>query len=254
MTAPAVRPTSVGDLTDDELLQHYAPPDGADPWVRFNFIASVDGAATLGGRSGGLGNAHDQRLLHLLRRQTDVLLIGAGTLRVEGYVGDLLGEAGQAWRHEHGRSGHPRVAVVSGRLDLDADSPFFTHSPVRPLILTTARADESRRRALEAVADVEDAGEGTVDPARVLRVLADRGHRLVHSEGGPTLFGSFLEARAVQELCLSLSPAVVGGTSSRIAVAVGERLQRMRLASVLSGDDLLLLRYLADPSEGVGDA
>ena len=64
------------------------------PALRVNFVASADGAATLDGRSGGLGNANDQHILGLLRQLADVLVVGAGTLRAEGYGPLVLGDGG----------------------------------------------------------------------------------------------------------------------------------------------------------------
>jgi riboflavin biosynthesis pyrimidine reductase len=238
-------PTAVADVDDEQLLAWYAMPDRPEGWVRFNFVASADGAATVQGRSGGLGNAADFRVLHLLRRLADVLLVGAGTIRVEGYGGDLVGEDGRRWRTANGLSPHPPVAVVSGRLDLDPGAPLFTAAVARPIVVTTAQADAARRRELARVADVVDAGEASVDPATAVRVLAERGLVRVLSEGGPTLLGAFQQADAVDDLCLSLSPVMVGGTAPRIAVGSGEHLRHMALAHVLESEGLLLLRYVA---------
>ena len=241
-------PTPIADVDDEQLLSWYAMPERPEGWVRFNFVASADGAATVQGRSGGLGNAADFRVLHLLRRLADVLLVGAGTIRAEGYGGDLVGDDGRAWRLEHGLSTHPPVAVVSGRLDLDPGAPLFTDAVTRPIVVTTVQADAERRRALARVADVVDAGVAAVDPVTAVRALAERGLVRVLSEGGPTLLGAFQQADAVDELCLSLSPVLVGGTSPRIAVGAGEHLRRLQLAHVLEGEGLLLLRYLAAPA------
>jgi riboflavin biosynthesis pyrimidine reductase len=241
-------PARVPDVDDEQLLSWYAMPERPEGWVRFNFVASADGAATVQGRSGGLGNAADFRVLHLLRRLADVLLVGAGTIRAEGYGGDLVGDDGRSWRLERGLSPHPPVAVVSGRLDLDPGAPLFTEAVARPIVVTTAQADAERRRALARVADVVDAGEASVDPVTAMRALAERGLVRVLSEGGPTLLGSFQQADALDDLCLSLSPVLVGGTAPRIAVGAGEHLRRLQLAHVLEGEGLLLLRYVATPS------
>jgi riboflavin biosynthesis pyrimidine reductase len=135
--------------------------------------------------------------------------------------------------------------VVSGRLHLDPGAPLFTEALTRPIVVTTAQADAGRRRELARVADVVDAGEAFVDPVMAVQALAERGLVRVLSEGGPTLFGAFQQAEAVDELCLSLSPVLVGGTAPRIAVGAGEHLRRLELAHVLEGDGLLLLRYVA---------
>jgi riboflavin biosynthesis pyrimidine reductase len=235
-------PVAVDGLTDEELLDRYAVPASARSWVRFGFIATADGAATLAGRSGGLGNAADRRMLTLLRRPADVILVGAGTIRAEGYSGELLDEAGRRWRTAHGLPARPVVAVVSGTLDLDPGSPFFTEAPRRPIVFTSAAAPDGRRRALARVADVLQAGAGRVEPAVLVSVLEAMRLRVIHAEGGPALFGSFLEAGLVDDLCLSLSPMLVGG-GLRILPAPLPAPARLRLEHVLESEGLLLLRY-----------
>ena len=241
-----LHPGPVADATDEQLLEWYAPPAQAQRWVRFEFVASADGAATVAGRSGPLGSAEDRRVLHLLRRQADVLLVGAGTIRAEGYSGELVDEAGRAWRRQHGLPARPVVAVVSGSLDLDPDAAFFTQAPRRPLVFTTRAADPARRRALQGVADVVLAGAEAVDPAQLVSSLAAMRHRVIHSEGGPALFGAFQRAGVVDELCLSISPLLAGGGAPRIvrSASIDEPV-RLRLRHVLAGGDLLLLRYTA---------
>ncbi|NUT58469.1 MAG: pyrimidine reductase family protein, partial [Agromyces sp.] len=110
--------------TREQLLEAYAIDDRATPAVRMNFVMSLDGAVTLEGRSGGLGDEHDRLAMQVLRTLADVVLIGAGTVRVEGYGGLRVGEADAAWRSAHGLAAQPRVAVVSARLDLSPEHPF----------------------------------------------------------------------------------------------------------------------------------
>jgi len=242
MSITDLRPAAVDGLTDDELLERYAVPTSARSWVRFNFIVGADGAATLAGRSGGLGNAADRRMLHLLRLPADVVLVGAGTVRAEGYGGELLDDAGRGWRSAHGRAPRPVVAVVSGSLDLDPRAPFFTEAPERPLVFTSAAADPRKRRELDAVADVLLAGRDRVEPALLASALEAMRLRLIHSEGGPTLFAAFLQAGLVDDLCLSVSPLLVGGGLRILPVALPEP-SRLRLQHVLESEGLLLLRY-----------
>lgn len=245
-------PEAVPDATDEQLLDWYATPAVDTPWVSFNFVSSLDGAATLSGRSGGLGNAADQRIFALLRRHADVLVVGAQTVRTEGYAGELLDTAAQQWRVQRGKPARPAFAIVSGRLDLDPDSKLFAAAPVRPLIFTTDAAPRDKRRALSAVAEVVSAGTRVLDISTMIAELAARGLTHIHSEGGPHLFGSFQEAGRVDELCLSLSPLLVGGRALRIAAstaasaAVGPH--TMALTHILKSADMLFLRYLSATS------
>src|SRR5688572_7260525 len=119
--------------SDEALLQHYAIRDRSKPWVRANFIASVDGAATHEGHTRGLNNADDKRVFDLLRMLCDVVLVGAGTVRAEGYAGLGIDRDAAAWRVGHGLPAQPTLAVVSAQLSLSAGMPALARAPVRPI-------------------------------------------------------------------------------------------------------------------------
>lgn len=228
----------------EELLAAYALPDRDTPRVRMNFIASVDGSATLGGRSGGLGGATDRTLMQILRAMADVILVGAGTVRAEGYGGMGVKGADAAWRQSRGLLGQPLLAVVSGALDLEPRHPVFANAPVRPIVVTCAAAPADRRRALSAVADVIVCGAASVDLPAMRDALAERGLPQVLCEGGPRLFGALRDAHLVDELCLTVAPRAVGGGAARIMRGAREHADELRLIHALADDGgFLLLRY-----------
>ncbi len=237
-------PSPAERLDDAGVLDAYRPPDG--PWLRMNFVSSIDGAATRDGRSGGLGGPSDRRVFELLRRQADVVLVGAGTVRTEGYDAMRLADEATAWRRDHGLTEQPVLAVVSGRLELDPVSALFTDAPVRPIVYTISSAPADRRDRLAAVADVVDAGNDVLDPWRVRADLGSRALQHIYSEGGPTLFGAFIAAGAVDEMCLTLAPELEAGDAGRISRSLHAVPIGMRLAALLKGGDELLLRYIRD--------
>ncbi|KQP01932.1 dihydrofolate reductase family protein [Leifsonia sp. Leaf264] len=220
-------------LDHDTLAAAYALPDRGTPRVRMNFVVSLDGAATVDGRSGGLGDDEDQRVMQVLRGAADVLLVGAGTVRAEGYGGVRM-----------------PLAVVSGSLDIDARHPVFTATDAARYVITHAGSPVDRREALSAVAEVLVLGDDAVDLTAATAALAERGHPQVLSEGGPHLFGELVNADLVDELCLSLSPVLVGGDAGRILSGASEQLRRMRLLHALQGERLLFLRYGRDALVG----
>ncbi|MDQ1714722.1 MAG: hypothetical protein QOC60_667, partial [Frankiaceae bacterium] len=169
----------VPQLIDDvDLLAAYAPPaDGLH--VRVNFVSSIDGAATVGGLSDGLSGAADKRVFGTLRTLADVVLVGAGTVRAEGYGPAKANAARQEWRLSHGYAALPPIAVVSGRGDLDVASPFFVAAVARPIVYMLRSVGEARLDELRAVADVV-AYDGSIVPVRaVVDDLAARGLRRV---------------------------------------------------------------------------
>ncbi|NYE19583.1 pyrimidine reductase family protein [Microbacterium immunditiarum] len=230
--------------TRQELFDAYALPDRDTRRVRMNFIESADGSVTLGGRSGALGGETDRAVMQVLRTMADVLMIGAGTVRAEGYGGVRLDETDAAWRRERGLSEHPPPAIVSHRLDIEPEHPFFAEAVVRPFVITHDAAPAGRRGALEDVAEVLVCGADGVDLALALDALAERGMTQVLCEGGPRLFGSLLEAGLVDELCVTIAPRIVGGDAGRIDRGAAEADRRLRLASSFVDEEgYVLLRY-----------
>lgn len=238
-------PTSAEDLTDEQLSELYAVADRSRPHLRVNFVASTDGAATLGGFSEGLSGGADKRVFALLRDTCDALLVGAGTMRVEGYRELDLGPRRRAKRVAAGLAEHPTQVVATRRLDLDPRSPAFASAPVRPIVLTCAQAPESRRAALAEVAEVLTCGDDELDLTAALDALSARGLPQVLCEGGPHLLGAMTEANAVDELCLTISPMLAGPGAPRITAGPPVTQPRgLQLAHVLEADGNLILRYL----------
>jgi riboflavin biosynthesis pyrimidine reductase len=94
------------------------------------------------------------------------------------------------------------------------------------------------------VADVLVCGEEKLDVTVMRAEFAKRGLRQMLSEGGPTLFGTLLEADCVDELCLTISPLIEAGDAPRIAAGAVPQARRMALHHVLLSDSTLMLRYL----------
>jgi riboflavin biosynthesis pyrimidine reductase len=226
-----------------ELIDRYRVADRGVPRLRVNFISSVDGAVTHDGLSGGLGNDDDKQVFDTLRLLTDVILIGAGTVRAEGYGGILLPPEDAAWRAARGLSEQVPVAIVSARLDIDPTHPVFTAAAVRPIVITHADAPTDRRAALAAVADVLTCGDHAVDPRLMVSELARRGLAQVLCEGGPHLFATFIEADCVDEFCLTLSPVLEGGPAGRAAQGETASTRELRLLHSFAAGSMLFLRY-----------
>lgn len=232
-------------LNRDELLNAYAIPDRDQSRIRVNFISSADGAVTRSGRAGGLGGPADHLLMQVLRTMADVVLVGAGTVRAEGYAGLGLQPADQDWRQEHLLTATPPLAIVSNLLDLEPGSPVFAGANGRPLLVTFANAPADRRELLAQVAEVLTCGEQAVDLPMLVSQFATRGLFQILCEGGPHLFGSLLAADLVDEVCLTVAPRFLAGNAGRIAVWDQELDRSFGLASMLSDDDgFVFLRYL----------
>lgn len=230
-----------------ELTELYDyPPDLRRPFVRANFVTSADGAVTLEGRSGGLSGEADREVFALQRAMADVILVGAGTARAEGYRGVRMPAGHARLRERLGLAPVPPIAVVTGSCWLTAEHVLVTDTEVPPIVITVASSPVAHREALAAAGvPVLVAGEHRVDLPAAVRMLGERGLRRVLTEGGPQLFGELVTGDLVDELCLTVSPRLVGGMAGRIAATPKELDPRvLRLASAVQADSALLLRYL----------
>jgi len=228
-----------GGIDDDlALARAYESPPGR--WLRMDFIASLDGSIAVSGVSEGLQSPGDQRVFRVLRAVADVVLVGSGTASAEGYgpVGPdtPLGRL----RAQLGRPAVVPIAVVSRRASL---APGDRLAVPGTLLVTCAASDAGRRSALaEAGVDVLVCGEDDVDLPAALDALAERGLAQVTCEGGPQLMRTALDAGVVDELDLSVSPALVGDPA-RLLDAPLRDLVRVELRQLLEEDGMLFARY-----------
>ncbi|WP_107501028.1 pyrimidine reductase family protein, partial [Streptomyces thermovulgaris] len=233
-----------------ELAAFYAYPErgsaGREPWLRANMVTTLDGAAQHEGRSQPISCAADMRIFGTLRALADVVVVGAETVRREGYRPARARAQFAELRKAAGQEPAPAIAVVTTSLELDFSLPLFTSPLVPTLVLTGAAAPPERiAEAEKAGARVVIAGDGTgVDPARAVRALAELGHTRLLTEGGPRLLGQMVAADVLDELCLTVSPMLAAGDAQRIAggpaVAVP---RRFTLVSLLEEDGFLFSRY-----------
>jgi riboflavin biosynthesis pyrimidine reductase len=226
---------------DVDLFDAYRPERPG--MVRLDMVASVDGAVTdAAGRSGGLGGSGDSEVFRTLRAHADVILVGAGTARTEGYGPHRLRDDLAARRAAEGRPGPAAIAVVTGSLDLDLTAPLF-HAAVTPtIVVTTERADADLRAAAEEVATVLVCGEDAVAADAAIAALRSLGHDQILCEGGPTLNRALLRAGLVDELCLTVAPVLVGVGLQGLAGELGERVE-LGLRHVLEHEGELYVRY-----------
>ena len=174
------------------------------PYVVANFALTLDGRATIGGRSGPIGSGTDSQVLHRLRTQVDAVMIGAGTLRVERY-GRIVSDAALRGHRERaeGVAHDPLAVIVTDSLDLPWDAGLFTAGFGRVLILTSSAGEIPDTATKVRV----ERHEGRLDLRRAMANLREeRGVRAVLCEGGPRLLANLVEAGIVDEMFITLAP------------------------------------------------
>ena len=212
-------PEPADDITVDEA--YGAPlrnrPDG--PWVGLCMVASIDGSTAVDGTSAKLSSPTDSAVLNRLRHLADVIIVGAGTVRDEGYGAPR--KVGQ------------RIGVVSRSGRLDYDSALFTSGAGFVISSETGAAD------VPDGIDVLRVGTAGIDLAGAVGALAGfvGAAGYVQVEGGAALNGAFFEEDLIDEINLTTSPAAFGGPGPRLTSGSPAHAHRYDVAQLLIDDE-----------------
>ena len=234
--------TSPADQLRDLKLTELAHEDR--PWVILNFAHTVDGRASIEGRSGKIGDEVDTEMLQRLRTQVDAVMIGAGTMRAERYGRIVSDPQLRAWRERIGLTHDPLAVIVSGRLDLPWDAPLFTGGGGRVLICTASDKDPPETKTPVRLVRME----GGVEPAAALRHLrTELGIRALLCEGGPLLHAQLWAGGLADELFLTTAPKLAGGDAPSIIEGELRGIAELELVWLLEHEGELFARYRRRP-------
>jgi riboflavin biosynthesis pyrimidine reductase len=241
---PAGEPVTVEQIVDDLSL----PDAGVQrPYVMLNMISTADGRASLGGRSGALGDEADKLLFHGLRTAVDAVMAGAGTIHAERYRRVVRDEHRRYLRRERGLAEEPLMCVVSGHPQSLSDIPIVNEPGSRVVVITPG--EEVVSDSNMKIEYVRSSRHGSLDLRAALSELHERlGVRTLLCEGGPHLNGQLLAEGLVDELFLSLSPMLAGEDPAEQAlrIVMGTNLDppiALELVGVLEHESHLFLRY-----------
>jgi riboflavin biosynthesis pyrimidine reductase len=217
------------ELYDGDL--HFRKSPAARPFVIANFVSTLDGVASfkIKGKSGGStisgSNRADRFIMGLLRASADAIMVGAGTLHdvsakslwTPEYTYPDAKHLYEEYRaNAQNKSRYPLLVIVSGSGQLELKRAIFRTPAIRTVIITTsAGRDELTRRGAKTPGSVEihalHSSRGSIAPRAILQLLQSQfGVKTLLHEGGPTLFGKFLAAGAIDELFLTLAPQIAG--------------------------------------------
>lgn len=257
------------ELYDGDL--HFPAPPAQRPFVIGNFVSTLDGVVSyeIKGQASGStisgSDPADRFIMGLLRASADGIIVGARTVHDVSpkslwipeytYPDAKLLYAEYRLNVLH-QSEYPLLVIVSGSGRLELERAVFRTPGVHTVVITTsAGKDELTRRGATTLGPVEvhalNSSGGNIAPLSILRLLnLQFGVRMLLHEGGPTLFGQFLAAEAVDELFLTLSPQIAGRRGDAIRPALVQSVEFVpdsaplfQLLSVKQKAEELYLRY-----------
>jgi len=267
--AQTALPEGLRDLYGGDL--HFPASPAERPYVIGNFVCTLDGVVSfkVKGRSGGKAisgsDSADRFIMGLLRASVDAVMVGARTVHDVSPEGlwipeytypdarDLYTDYRLNVLH---KPKYPLIVVVTGSGRLELSRAVFRTPEVRTVVITTpsgrdilAQAGASRLGSV-AIYALDALGDG-IDPLTMIQFLRSQfGVQILLHEGGPTLFGQFLAAEAVDELFLTLSPQIAGRAPSTNRPGIVQGVEFVpnsapwyQLLSLRQRADHLYLRY-----------
>ena len=205
-------------------------------------ISTGDGRATLAGHTERISSDTDRVLFHSLRSQVDAVMVGIGTIAIEGYGPLARRPAVRERRRELGLPETPLCVTASRSLELPVDAPLFQDPESHVIVLTNSDREPPPCKCRLTVERIPGSELDLTVGATILRTR--HGVRAVLMEGGPTLLAAMLDAGLVDELFLSISPLLVGGDEpSLLEGSALEQPLGLRLISLLEEESYLYLRY-----------
>jgi riboflavin-specific deaminase-like protein len=194
-----------------------------------------------------LGSPEDRRLMDMLRSTADAVVVGSGTVRLDGWAIRVRDSEIRRKRLRRGLPPHPLNVVLSTTLDLPADCQFFDHPKTEKLVITSRRAPKNRVRRFQELGEVWIAPANRIRPGDVVAELHKRGHKNILLEGGGRLNFSFIEERLVDEIYITVTPRILGGEAAPSPVDgrgfVKDEQVRLELVSSRRRGGEVFLRY-----------
>jgi riboflavin biosynthesis pyrimidine reductase len=211
---------------DADLRALYAAPD--QPWLRVNMVSTIDGAATgEDGTTRSINNGVDKLVFDLLRELSDALVVGAGTVRIEGYA-----------------LGRKPLVVVSRTGSVPPTQREAGRGMVMMATVSSAPyLDEAR--GILGDENVLVLGSHRVDLGRLKDELVLRGFRHLLSEGGPHLLRDLLDQGVADEIDATVVPRVIGGSHRRMTDGPPIDVP-LRLTTLVEEDGTLLARWFVE--------
>jgi 2,5-diamino-6-(ribosylamino)-4(3H)-pyrimidinone 5'-phosphate reductase len=225
------------------------PPPGrtetSRPYVIINMVSSIDGKASVGGRSSGIGDQTDRRTMRILRSKADAVMIGAGTLRAEKLSLGL----------DEPSRGQPLAVVATRTGDVPLESNLIVGEHQEVLLFTAQDAPENLENELREsarVLRVPETASGTLDLSEAFqRLKGEHAVNLLLVEGGPSLNHALISANLADELFLTLAPKLLGGNPTETPTILNGSTLVARATNLISAHlaaDELFLRYGLDPA------
>ena len=246
--------TRTGECEDEarKLIEAFAKHSTTGmPFVTAKYAMSLDGKiAARSGDSKWISGEESREFAHLLRAQSDAIMVGINTVLAD----DPMLTARDADGNANERQPLRVVLDSHGRMPHDAQMLGASgHTLV-------AVADDFAQQACDGAETVRmPAGRGGVDLRALLAALGERDITSVLVEGGGATIGALFDLKLVDKVVAFVAPVIIGGNEAISPVGgigIAKMEEALRLIDVEVrhfGDDVALIGYTDGDTGRDGD-
>ena len=176
------------------------------PYVILSAAMTLDGKIAKGRTKIKLSSKNDKIRVHKLRAKVDGILIGKNTLDTDNPMLNV--------RYVTGKN--PVRILLDSRGTIKSSSKIIQScSKISTIIATTQLISKKNLSRLEKFPlEIINCGKSSVDVVKLLKILQKKGMKKILLEGGGTLNWSFLKRGLVDELIITITPYILGGSDS----------------------------------------
>ncbi len=175
------------------------------PYVILSAAISIDGKiATRTGRS-NLSSKRDLVRVHNLRKSVDAILIGKNTVHVDN--------PSLTVRHVKGKNPIRIILDPNGRLSLKS-KVIRTAKKTPTILVVSENASKNVKKFVAKGAQVIRCGKKKINIRKLLQILGKRGIKRIVVEGGGTTNWYFFKEKLVDEIIITVTPYVLGGSTA----------------------------------------
>ncbi len=218
----------------DSLRANFRP--SGRPVVTLTYAQSLDGCLTAWrGMRYPLSGAETQKMTHMLRAAHDAILVGVGTILADNPHLTVRLAPGV----------DPRPVILDTHLRIPLDSRLLGRSDNLPWIACGPSADEEKWGRLEErkarIISCKPDLHKRIDLEDLLSQLYESGIHSLMVEGGASVITSFIEARLVDVVVLTIAPIWLGGLHAvETELSETQRLELIKPNSSWMGKDLVV--------------
>ena len=175
------------------------------PYVILSSAISIDGKIATRTRKSNLSSRKDLVRVHNLRKSVDAIIVGKNTIRVDDPLLTV----------RYVKGNNPIRVILDSKGSLSTKSNVIKTAKNIPTILVVSEnAPRNVKKFTAKGVQVIRCGKKKIDIKKLLKILGKKGIKKIVVEGGGTTNWYFFKEKLVDEIIVTITPYILGGSTA----------------------------------------